>query len=172
MPARSPGTPITPRPGSGRWSGASASPPYTLHSLRHHVATQLLIEGQPINQVAEFLGHTPQMTLMLYGRHLDREAMRRVGRTAASLTKRTRPRPPEPVSATKTGYRWALDLILEMAELGSVTNADVRAKTGLTRRQAYLALDELVRSDRLFRLGAGRTTCYQPRMRDTGRSRT
>lgn len=136
-------------------------PPYTLHSLRHHVATQLLIEGQPINQVAEFLGHTPQMTLMLYGRHLDREAMRRVGRTAASLTKRTRPRPPEPELATKTGYRRALDLILDMAEVGDVTNASVRAKTGLTRRQAYLALDELVRSGEFVRLGSGRATRYR-----------
>lgn len=147
-------------------------PQYTLHSLRHHVATQLLIEGQPINQVAEFLGHTPQMTLMLYGRHLDREAMRRVGRTAASLTKRTRPRPPEPQPATKTGYRWALDLILDMAELDDVTNAGVRAKTGLTRRQAYLALDQLARSGRLVRLGAGRTTRYQSRARSGIRPRT
>lgn len=135
-------------------------PPYTLHSLRHHVATQLLIEGQPINQVAEFLGHTPQMTLMLYGRHLDREAMRRVGRTAASLTRRTPPRSPEPRPAPKAGYRWTLDLLAEMAELGDVTNADVRAKTGLTRRQAYLALDHLVRCGRLVRLGAGRGTRY------------
>lgn len=60
-------------------------PEYTPHSLRHFVATQLLIEGQPINQVAEFLGHTPAMTLNLYGRTLDHDALKRVGDAATRL---------------------------------------------------------------------------------------
>lgn len=69
---------------------ALGMPSITLHALRHFVATQLLIEGQPINQVAEFLGHSPQMTLMLYGRHLDRDAMLRVGRAATGLVSHER----------------------------------------------------------------------------------
>ena len=44
-------------------------PAYTPHSLRHFVATQALIkmQGRSLNQVAEFLGHSPRMTLELYG---------------------------------------------------------------------------------------------------------
>jgi integrase len=152
-------------------------PPYTLHSLRHFVATQLLIEGQPINQVAEFLGHTPQMTLMLYGRHLDREAMRRVGRAAAGITRRearvvsaerSEPKPPAtdtPKPRAPQGWRWALDAIVEMAGRGAITNAGVRAETGLTRRQASKALDELVRAGRVSRQGTQRGTTYMPPLR-------
>ena len=141
-------------------------PPYTLHSVRHFAATQLLIEGQPINQVAEFLGHTPQMTLMLYGRHADLDALRRVGRAAARITKRARPDPataqdrPDPKSAAAPGWRWALDLICEMAGSAPVTNGAVQMKTGLSRRQASKALDLLVREGRLVRTGEGRTTHY------------
>ncbi len=149
-------------------------PPYTLHSLRHFVATQLLIEGQPVNQVAEFLGHTPQMTLMLYGRHLDREAMRRVGRAAVRVTSRpapcrdaaaeaeTAPLSTEALPRAAPGYAWSFDLICEMAERGPVTNAAVRAKTGLTRRQISKALDRLVRDGRLRREGENRGTRYLP----------
>lgn len=156
-------------------------PEYTLHSLRHFVATQLLIEGQPINQVAEFLGHTPQMTLMLYGRHLDREAMRRVGRAATSLVARPaaslrehygshsppllggaeKPskRPPAPPVAPDV----ADELVLELARRGPTTNAQVQRATGLTRRQASKALKRLVRAGSLERRGSRRTTIYVTR---------
>lgn len=145
-------------------------PGYTLHSLRHFVATQLLIEGQPINQVAEFLGHTPQMTLMLYGRHLDREAMRRVGRAATTLVSRparteersldnAEPDPPRP-RAPAVGPRVAEDEILQLARAGPITNATVRVGTGLSRRQVSKALDRLVRAGRLVRRGARRGTDY------------
>jgi integrase len=62
-------------------------PPYTPHSLRHFVATQALIkmQGRSLNQVAEFLGHSPRMTLELYGWTLDRDALKRVGETVVTL---------------------------------------------------------------------------------------
>lgn len=60
--------------------------PYTLHSLRHYVATKLLVEGMPLSQVARFMGHkTPSITQDLYANHLDHEAMRLVGDAAAGL---------------------------------------------------------------------------------------
>lgn len=108
--ARSRGTQTTLRSVSRSWREPSGLPDLTLHSLRHFVATQLLIEGQPVNQVAEFLGHSPQMTLMLYGRHLDRDAMRKVGRAATSLVKRPAPaahRPADPKPAGKPKARAA-----------------------------------------------------------------
>lgn len=145
-------------------------PGYTLHSLRHFVATQLLIEGQPINQVAEFLGHTPQMTLMLYGRHLDRDAMRRVGRAATTLVKRTEQvhanveEPPPPIApralAPIIAREEADAIVLALAEAGPITNADVWRVTPLTRRQVSKALDRLVRSGRLERRGEKRGTSY------------
>jgi integrase len=62
-------------------------PAYTPHSLRHFVATQALIkmQGRSLNQVAEFLGHSPRMTLELYGWTLDREALKHVGETVMTL---------------------------------------------------------------------------------------
>jgi len=151
-------------------------PAYTLHSLRHFVATQLLIEGQPINQVAEFLGHTPQMTLMLYGRHLDREAMRRVGRAATMLVQRPSPAvrpsdaadsdepmadPASPRSRAPIVEREVAEsMVLELARAGPITNAAVRAETGLTRRQVSRALDRLVQDGRLIRRGSRRGSYY------------
>lgn len=150
---------------------ALGMPNYTLHSLRHFVATQLLIEGQPINQVAEFLGHSPSMTLMLYGRHLDREAMRRVGRAATSLV--TRPEPTteqaEPEDACDRGPkpkalvvdRDAADaMIRAIAASGPVTNVKIQRATGLTRRQVSKALTRLVGLGRLERRGEKRGTHY------------
>jgi integrase len=131
---------------------------YTLHSLRHFVATQLLIEGQPINQVAEFLGHSPQMTLMLYGRHLDHEAMRRVGRAATSLVDVAIG---PPAAGRPVVDRVEADaLILELSADGPLTNAAVQHATGLTRRQVTKALDRLVKTGRLERRGTKRGTHY------------
>lgn len=144
-------------------------PPYTLHSLRHYVATQLLIEGQPINQVAEFLGHSPQMTLTLYGRHLDQEAMRRVGRAATTLVRRPAATEParglDPDDAPRPRTQWvdrevAERQILDLARGGTITNARVRGETGLTRRQVSKALERLVRAERLLKQGTRRGTTY------------
>jgi integrase len=115
---------------------------YTLHSLRHFVATQLLIEGQPLNQVAEFLGHSPQMTLTLYGRHLDRDAMRKVGRAATGLVVApvavTEPEPdeaPPPKAPVPVIAQDVADAnVLDLAARGPITNADVQKATGLSRR--------------------------------------
>jgi integrase len=148
-------------------------PPYTLHSLRHFVATQLLVERQPINQVAEFLGHSPQMTLTLYGRHLDREAMQRVGRAATGLVPRpdrsseapseaTEAHPPSRARAPAAPVDQAAadEAVLELARAGPLTNAQVQRETGLTRRQAYKALDRLARGGQLTRHGSRRGTHY------------
>ena len=66
--------------------------PYTLHSLRHFVATQLLARGLPVTQVAQFLGHKdPSVTMDLYANHVVDDVQRKMGEAAASLFKR---RPP------------------------------------------------------------------------------
>ncbi|MGH2656509.1 MAG: tyrosine-type recombinase/integrase [Actinomycetota bacterium] len=60
--------------------------PYTLHSLRHFVATQLLARGLPVTQVARFMGHKdPSVTLDLYANHVVDDVQRLMGETAASL---------------------------------------------------------------------------------------
>jgi integrase len=60
--------------------------PYTLHSLRHFVATQLLARGLPVTQVAKFLGHRdPSVTMNLYGNHVVDDIQRAMGEAAASL---------------------------------------------------------------------------------------
>jgi integrase len=147
-------------------------PQYTLHSVRHFVATQLLIEGQPINQVAEFLGHTPQMTLMLYGRHLDREAMRRVGRAATGLVKRSPAPAPAPAGddpgpprlrapAPVVAQHDADEAVLALGRRAAVTNARVQREAGLTRRQASKALARLVGAGLLERRGEKKGTHYE-----------
>jgi integrase len=60
--------------------------PYTLHSLRHFVATQLLARGLPVTQVARFLGHRdPSVTMDLYANHLVDDIQRAMGLVAAGL---------------------------------------------------------------------------------------
>jgi integrase len=64
--------------------------PYTLHSLRHFVATQLLARGLPVTQVARFLGHKdPSVTMNLYANHIVDEVQRLMGEAAASLFSRS-----------------------------------------------------------------------------------
>ncbi|MGH2710346.1 MAG: site-specific integrase [Actinomycetota bacterium] len=64
--------------------------PYTLHTLRHFVATQLLARGLPVTQVAQFLGHKdPSVTMDLYANHVVDDVQRMMGEAAASLFKRT-----------------------------------------------------------------------------------
>ena len=148
---------------------ACGMPEYTLHGLRHFVATQLLIAGMPINQVAEFLGNSPQMVLTLYGRHLDEPALREVGRAASRLVRaplyatEDEVEPPI-VTATKAEPidRDAADaLILELAQERTITNVAVREATGMTRRQVSKALDRLVRDGTLVRIGEKRGTRYE-----------
>jgi integrase len=63
--------------------------PYTLHSLRHFVATQLLARGLPVTQVAQFMGHKdPSVTLDLYANHVVDDVQRLMGEAAASLLPR------------------------------------------------------------------------------------
>jgi integrase len=63
--------------------------PYTLHTLRHFVATQLLARGLPATQVAQFMGHKdPSVTLDLYANHVIDEVQQMMGQAAASLFRR------------------------------------------------------------------------------------
>jgi integrase len=63
--------------------------PYTLHSLRHFVATQLLTRGLPVTQVAQFMGHKdPSVTLDLYANHIVDDVQRMMGEAAVSLFRR------------------------------------------------------------------------------------
>ncbi|MGH2722980.1 MAG: tyrosine-type recombinase/integrase [Actinomycetota bacterium] len=64
--------------------------PYTLHSLRHFVATQLLARGLPVTQVARFLGHRdPSVTMNLYANHIVDDVQRLMAEAAASLFHRS-----------------------------------------------------------------------------------
>ena len=76
-----------------RFSGLSRrlGLPYTLHSLRHFVATQLLARGLPVTQVAHFMGHKdPSVTLDLYANHVVDDVQRMMGEAAAALFPRHR----------------------------------------------------------------------------------
>lgn len=65
--------------------------PYTLHALRHFVATQLLARGLPVTQVAQFMGHKdPSVTMDLYANHVVDDVQRMMGEAAASLFNRPR----------------------------------------------------------------------------------
>lgn len=65
--------------------------PYRLHALRHFVATQLLLRGLPVTQVARFLGYRdPSVTMNLYGNHIVDDVQRTMGAAAASLFRRAR----------------------------------------------------------------------------------
>ncbi len=62
---------------------------YTLHSLRHFVATQLLARGLPVTQVAQFMGHKdPSVTMDLYANHVVDDVQRLMGEAVASLFRR------------------------------------------------------------------------------------
>lgn len=64
--------------------------PYTLHSFRHFVATQLLVRGLPVTQVAQFMGHKdPSVTLDLYANHIVDDVQRMMGEAAVSLFRRS-----------------------------------------------------------------------------------
>lgn len=59
--------------------------PYTLHSLRHFVATRLYNKTHDWVQVAKFMGHTsPAITMELYANHVVEEGQRELGVIAAA----------------------------------------------------------------------------------------
>lgn len=59
--------------------------PFTLHSLRHFVATALYNQSHDWVQVAKFLGHkSPAITMRLYANHVLEDAQRELGEMAAA----------------------------------------------------------------------------------------
>ncbi len=59
--------------------------PYSLHSLRHFVATALYNQSHDWVQVAKFLGHkSPAITMRLYANHILEDAQRELGDMAAA----------------------------------------------------------------------------------------
>jgi integrase len=58
---------------------------FTLHSLRHYVATALYNQSHDWVQVAKFLGHkNPTITMRLYANHVVEDSQRRLGEIAAA----------------------------------------------------------------------------------------
>jgi integrase len=59
--------------------------PFTLHSLRHYVATALYNQSHDWVQVAKFLGHgSPAITMRLYANHVVEDSQRKLGEMAAA----------------------------------------------------------------------------------------
>lgn len=52
---------------------------YHPYSLRHFVATRLILAGEEDIQVAKFLGTSVDMLHRTYANHLDRDAQRKIG---------------------------------------------------------------------------------------------
>jgi len=61
------------------WEGPAAIP------VEHRRGHRDRVSHRTLNQVAEFLGHSPRRTLELYGWTLDREALKHVGETVVTL---------------------------------------------------------------------------------------
>ncbi len=66
----------------------------------------------------------------------------------------------EPPAGLRLSPRELANLVSEMASEGPLSNAQVRARTGLERGEALEVLNELVRQGRLVRVGARRGTRY------------
>jgi integrase len=58
---------------------------YTPYSLRHFVATRLILQGKEEIQVAKFLGTSVEMLQKVYANHLDRHAQRDIGTAVTHL---------------------------------------------------------------------------------------
>lgn len=58
---------------------------YKPYSLRHFVATRLILEGKDEIQVARFLGTSAEMVEQVYANHLQRDAQRDIGRAVMDL---------------------------------------------------------------------------------------
>ena len=72
---------------------------YTLHSLRHSVASWMLREGAPVNVVAEFLGNTAKVVLDFYSHLFIHDKRAAAARVSAQLAARGTG---TPAGATKT----------------------------------------------------------------------
>lgn len=58
---------------------------YRPYSLRHFVATRLILQGQEEIQVARFLGTSVEMLQKVYANHLDRDAQRQIGEAVTRM---------------------------------------------------------------------------------------
>jgi len=58
---------------------------YVPYSLRHFVATRLILQGQAEIQVAKFLGTSVEMLQKVYANHLDFHAQREIGEAVTNL---------------------------------------------------------------------------------------
>jgi integrase len=58
---------------------------YTPYSLRHFVATRLILQGKADIQVAKFLGTSVDMLQKVYANHLDHQAQRDIGEAVTNL---------------------------------------------------------------------------------------
>ena len=58
---------------------------YTPYSLRHFVATRLIVQGKEEIQVAKFLGTSVEMLQKVYANHLDHAAQRDIGIAVTEL---------------------------------------------------------------------------------------
>ncbi len=58
---------------------------YVPYSLRHFVATRLILQGKPEIQVAKFLGTSVEMLQKVYANHLDFDAQRDIGEAVTNL---------------------------------------------------------------------------------------
>lgn len=63
----------------------SLSELYTPYSLRHFVATRLILQGKEEIQVAKFLGTSVEMLQKVYANHLDHQAQRDIGEAVTNL---------------------------------------------------------------------------------------
>ena len=74
-----------------RWSqtepgrSLELSESYTPYSLRHFVATRLILQGKDEIQVARFLGTSVEMLQKVYANHLDHHAQRDIGEAVTHL---------------------------------------------------------------------------------------
>ena len=59
---------------------------YVPYSLRHFVATRLILQGKPEIQVAKFLGTSVEMLQKVYANHLDQHAQRDIGEAVTNLS--------------------------------------------------------------------------------------
>lgn len=58
---------------------------YRTYSLRHFVATRLILQGKDEIQVAKFLGASVDMLQKVYANHLDHQAQREIGEAVTNL---------------------------------------------------------------------------------------
>ncbi len=58
---------------------------YTPYSLRHFVATRLMLQGKEEIQVAKFLGTSVDMLQKVYANHLDHQAQHEIGEAVTNL---------------------------------------------------------------------------------------